>query len=374
MKFRAGKHFSPAPAGTLIPFDLWGANGWCNQEIVGESHYLPNLQRLFGQVSTKHRDLETSALLLAEMDNRHDANAVAVQIEGDVVGYLPRDIAAKYRPCLMDLAADGFVARVACRVWGGLVTDYENNRAGRLVEKERFTASVTVALADPHLCTPVNPRPADPHMLLPDGGAIQISGEDQCMPAIEPVLRPEGEAHVYVTLHELRDLSGRVAKELVEVRLGGLRVGQLTPKMSGDLLPAVRHLQEIGQLTAAKAKVRGNRLKAEITLHCARAHELPADWPGEQTAIRTAQRPTDLGNDPVAPPTATVAALGGGQPTVPIVVPVGHPPVPPKPTRIRFVPAPGWPPPPDGWEPPAGWLPDDAWPPAPAGWQFWVAE
>jgi hypothetical protein len=390
MKFRGGKHSSETSANALIPFDLWGANGWCNQEVVGESHYLASLQRLFGQVSTKHRDLETSALLIAELDNPHDTNAVAVQIDGVVVGYLPRDVAANYRRCLTDLAAEGFVARVACRVWGGLVTDYENNRAGRLVEKERFTASVTVALAEPHLCTPVNVRPAIAHMLLPDGGAIQISGEDQCMAAIEPVLRPAGEAYTYVTLHEISDLSGRVAKELVEVRLNGLRVGQLTPKMSGDLLPAIRHLQALGQVAASKAKVRGNRLKAEITLHCARAHELPADWPGDLAPAGHIDRSTAPAVASPAPSTAHVATsatpVAEASPVALIAEPVvspdheqvvrvgpaGHALVPPKPTRIRFVAAPGWPAPPDGWEPPPGWLPDAAWPVAPAGWQFWV--
>lgn len=34
----------------------------------------------------------------------------------------------------------------------------------------------------------------------------------------------------------------------------------------------------------------------------------------------------------------------------------------------RFNPAPGWPPAPVGWLPPAGWQPDPSWPPAPPGW------
>ncbi|MCL1841584.1 MAG: hypothetical protein FWF75_07560 [Propionibacteriaceae bacterium] len=38
---------------------------------------------------------------------------------------------------------------------------------------------------------------------------------------------------------------------------------------------------------------------------------------------------------------------------------------------IVFCPAPGWPPPPSGWLPQAGWMPDPAWPPAPAGWVFY---
>ncbi|MEW2548822.1 DUF4041 domain-containing protein [Streptomyces sp. NPDC047002] len=40
--------------------------------------------------------------------------------------------------------------------------------------------------------------------------------------------------------------------------------------------------------------------------------------------------------------------------------------------RYRFNPPPGWPTPPDGWVPPAGWEPDPSWPPLPDGWQLWV--
>jgi hypothetical protein len=353
----------------LEPFDLWGSGTWCNQEVVGESHHLPELRKLFGHGSGRPRDLECSALLVPEPDNKFDSAAVAVQIDGRTVGHLPREIAGSYRACLADLTARGQVARVRCRTWAGMETDYETNRAGRLVEKERFTASVTIALAEPHLCTPVNVRPMDPYTLLPDGVAIQISGEERCMSAIEPHLRPEGEGYVYATLHEFADTSTRTAKELVEVRIDGLRVGQLTPKMSGDLLPAIRHLDERGLLTAVKAKVKGNRLKAEITIHGAKAHELPADWPG---GVVVPQAAMPVPNDPVRHAAAVEPAVPAMVPSAPLSS--AHAPVPPKPTRIRFVPAPGWPPPPDGWEPPPGWLPDPTWPTAPPGWQFWVME
>lgn len=41
---------------------------------------------------------------------------------------------------------------------------------------------------------------------------------------------------------------------------------------------------------------------------------------------------------------------------------------------MRFNPAPGWPPAPEGFTPDPGWQPDPSWPPAPAGWQLWVAD
>lgn len=39
---------------------------------------------------------------------------------------------------------------------------------------------------------------------------------------------------------------------------------------------------------------------------------------------------------------------------------------------VVFNEPPGWPPPPAGWAPTQGWLPDPSWPPAPPDWQFWT--
>jgi hypothetical protein len=40
--------------------------------------------------------------------------------------------------------------------------------------------------------------------------------------------------------------------------------------------------------------------------------------------------------------------------------------------RLIFNPPPGWPTPPDGWRPPAGWTPDPYWPCPPKGWNLWL--
>lgn len=39
---------------------------------------------------------------------------------------------------------------------------------------------------------------------------------------------------------------------------------------------------------------------------------------------------------------------------------------------LVFNPPPGWPKPPDGWVPPAGWTPDESWPAPPEGWVLWL--
>lgn len=41
---------------------------------------------------------------------------------------------------------------------------------------------------------------------------------------------------------------------------------------------------------------------------------------------------------------------------------------------LVFNPPPGWPKPPKGWRPPAGWSPDPSWPAPPEGWQLWVPD
>ena len=40
--------------------------------------------------------------------------------------------------------------------------------------------------------------------------------------------------------------------------------------------------------------------------------------------------------------------------------------------RLVFNPPPGWPKPPEGWQPPKGWTPDPSWPDPPDGWQLWL--
>lgn len=358
--FRRTRHHGVEPT-TAAPFDLWGAGTWCNQEVVGESAYLPALRRLLPNTENR-TEIETAALLVPEQPNPHDSNAVIVRIDDATVGYLPRDVASKYQPMLLSLGTSNRVARVACRIWGDHFSDYELDSQGDYVERERFNASVTVALAEPHMCLPVNGSPSVPHVLLPDGGSIQITGEDQHMPAIEPILRPEGECYVYATLHEIEEPAGRVAKTLVEVRINEHVIGRLTPKMSGDLLPAIRYLDARQLVTVAKAKVTGNRLKAEVVLHCARAHQLPADWPGDLVAIESAV--------PITAPEADRMATSTGPAADPNAARVAMPPRP----EVNFSVPPGWPTPPQGWEPPPGWHPDRSWPPPPDGWTFWVLD
>jgi hypothetical protein len=73
-------------------------------EVVGESHYQKNLERLVGPRRRDERvRSDIYALLVPEDGNPYDANAVAIWIEGLKVGHLSRADARRYRPGLLRL-------------------------------------------------------------------------------------------------------------------------------------------------------------------------------------------------------------------------------------------------------------------------------
>ncbi|GAB3919443.1 hypothetical protein GCM10011575_30470 [Microlunatus endophyticus] len=338
---------------------------------MGESHYRDSLRSLFPAklpAGGGSQSIDTTAILLPEPSNKHDPNAVMVLVQGKQVGYLARDDAARYAPILNQLIEANLQPETVCNVWGHEYDDYVGtDRRGRSVYKTEFSAGVRVVLEEPHLCLPTNPPPTAPFVMLPFGGAVQVTGEENHLDAITPVLRPEGQSWAYVTLHPLTEQLTRSSREVLEIRIDDCRIGQLTPKMSGDFLPAVRLLESLGYQAAAQALVTGNRLKAEVTIYAERAHQLSADWPNVEPV-------TDL---PITSPDggfATGAAEGG--PAAPIADAHArqHQPVPPRPTRIRFNPPPGWPAATPGAEPPPGWMPPAEWPIAPQGWDFWVVD
>ena len=71
-------------------------------EVVGESFYMHNLQRLVGDERGRVR-LEIAALLVADSNNPYDSNAVSIWIDGLKVGHLSRADAARLRPGLLQL-------------------------------------------------------------------------------------------------------------------------------------------------------------------------------------------------------------------------------------------------------------------------------
>jgi len=113
----------PAVSGSLL-------GGQDDLEVVGELAYQAALWRLCGGTLGDRVRCDVVAVLVPEPTNPYDANAIAVQIDSQVVGYLSRATAQEYLPGLQQLMAarGGYIALRGVIVGGG----YYDDGPGRL--------------------------------------------------------------------------------------------------------------------------------------------------------------------------------------------------------------------------------------------------
>jgi hypothetical protein len=114
-RFRA----TPRPAATVSAHLHPGDE---DLEVVGESYHQEALWTICGGVVGGDRvRYDITAVLVPEPDNPYDANAIAVHVDGQMVGYLARDEAVRYGPGLRSLmaACGGYVALAGVIVGGG---------------------------------------------------------------------------------------------------------------------------------------------------------------------------------------------------------------------------------------------------------------
>jgi hypothetical protein len=272
-------------------FRLWGDALWCGQEVVREAPHEQAIRSLFPDPIPAHgADLDTEADLVPEPTNRFDPRAVAVDVHGQVVGYLPRDDAHRYFPVLADLVSRGLQPRVPCHLWvsESKPADWDGSDAGT-----EFRVSVAIALGQPHMLVPVNLPPPGSYQLLPPGSGIQVPGSSAHADVLAPFFRTEGECWAYATMHavEVAEKAEDRSRMLVEVRLDDECVGRLSPRLSAEFLPAIHYLADMRAETAARAAVRGDRTASEVMLYAARSHDLPATWPDGLTRSPVASAP-----------------------------------------------------------------------------------
>jgi hypothetical protein len=111
--FRA---WAKGPPHAMEPITL---NGGRELEVVGESHYQGALERAAGGRAPGGVDFEVVATLVPEPKNPHDRNAIAIQVNGETVGYLARAVAVRYQPVVRRLADAGQVGQCNARIVGG---------------------------------------------------------------------------------------------------------------------------------------------------------------------------------------------------------------------------------------------------------------
>jgi hypothetical protein len=114
---------SPPPA-TTVKATLYSGDE--TLEVVGESHYQDALWAIAGGRQLERVRYETYALLVPDPENPHDANAIEILIAGQLVGFLSRHDAVRYRPGLLKLMSESptpLIALHAVVVGGGQRAD-----------------------------------------------------------------------------------------------------------------------------------------------------------------------------------------------------------------------------------------------------------
>ncbi len=94
-------------------------------EIVGEASYQDALWTICRGAEGDRIRHQVVAVLVPEPHNPHDPNAIAVHVDGYVVGYFARDVAVQYGPGLQSLMSQcgGYVALRGVIVGGGYYSD-----------------------------------------------------------------------------------------------------------------------------------------------------------------------------------------------------------------------------------------------------------
>ncbi|WP_278234770.1 HIRAN domain-containing protein [Isoptericola sp. AK164] len=253
---------------TLGAFELWGSN-FPDTEIVGEAYRRDSFRKLFKKHAlASGQEYYGDAVLVPERNNPHDSQAVRVDVDEFEVGYLPREEAQRYRPVLDRLLQDGRAAVTPVRVWA-------TNSDGT------WRARVTIALGEPGEIVPANGRPdGEVVELPPNSRQVQVTGEEDHVEAIAPFARGT-RTGVWVSLHGIEKPGTRTGKRVVEVRIDGQRCGMLSAVTSTDLLPVVDRLEAAGKVAAAHGYVRGNSLKADVSVDVMKAGDLSEDWIAE---------------------------------------------------------------------------------------------
>ncbi len=80
-------------------------DGGYDLDVVGESYYQDALVRIAGPHTEDGRRVKVSAVLYLEPDNPHDRNAIRVEINGETVGHVSRELAPDLRKELISQGA-----------------------------------------------------------------------------------------------------------------------------------------------------------------------------------------------------------------------------------------------------------------------------
>lgn len=214
--------------------------------VVGESHYQAALLRVAGgKTETGARRPRAIAELVREPRNRHDSNAVAVQIGGDTVGYIAREEAPRVGHVVEHMWSYGSLATVAASITGGWNRGYGN---------EGSFGVVLHCDVEPEVWN------AEQHPGLPPETKVAMQGEEHAQDRLERLL-VEG-ARVGWLAQGPRPWANS-DDPAVLVKLDDQVVGALSPTMSQRYLPWLRGAAMSGATLSAWVGASNGKKKVE---------------------------------------------------------------------------------------------------------------
>lgn len=116
------EHPSSKPA---APLHLARGQGF-TFEIVGEASYQHALDSICGGKCEEGHNLPCIAQLCFQEDNAHDANAIVVFIDGNVVGYIPREFALRMRSAILQLNPNEIPVTCDAKIVGGWLREWDD--------------------------------------------------------------------------------------------------------------------------------------------------------------------------------------------------------------------------------------------------------
>lgn len=109
--FGAPRGRSVPPATARIP-----GTGLFAAEVIGEARHAADLAHILETTTGGGDERVVDATLVIEDDDPHHTNAVPVQIDGRLVGYLPRATAQSCRALFSAVAGSGKTVTCAARI------------------------------------------------------------------------------------------------------------------------------------------------------------------------------------------------------------------------------------------------------------------
>ena len=92
-------------------------------EVKGESHYQDALDRACGGKCSEGHARKVLVVLEPDFDSPYDENAIAVKVNGELVGYMAKEPAAEYAPIAKLLHEKGKVGAARAFIRGGWLRD-----------------------------------------------------------------------------------------------------------------------------------------------------------------------------------------------------------------------------------------------------------